>query len=1192
MAISVLLTLGATQYDISGDVKRDSIEIDEQLFNESDLRPTTNRCTMVLSRRSSIIPTLFAWGGTVGVSVSADGAPCFTGYLTDNYTLAISCRGKSDVKLQAEDPGIKKLKTAWVSANGLYTSLNGVQVCNPAAPGSSFVHILADRAGVTLSPSLPTISDIIYYTVQDKDKKQYWEIAEKILYDFLYTFYFDASGRFCLYYFGALTGTPTTTVRSDGSIVQRNPGDDAIVVSRRLIQYGEVVVDYHEAETVSSAVIYRDTTGQGLTDCEIPIAPGGYYPSACDAATYAYIDYQLEDGRAVLEVASVAADFALDSGIEYELTNLGKSARIRFHNTSAITAYIRKLKIIGNNVIAEKAMGKVTSTEAGGKRLDYSADYITTSTQAGKLANMLRYFYANSGSLYTFRSFHGVLYPGSIYPGAYYPLGDDIALGEIVRLQDPLWTGLDVAIGVYRKRYTVGRAVAQYDAVGIGDINLSAATVTVPTVTARTAPQAQSIKLLSSLADPVDYAGQYGSYQGTRYIGTPPTTWTRDDAGQTRDEVAGIVPIYTPHYLGAHKDSAPDGAKEGDVYLQYSETAGDAHRGVFRFSGGAWQRTTDPAAVYMALSDIAAICQILSTDSATHIYGTESEYGITATMETAHIMAAIIDRLRVGDLTISGLLQSPLMDTVAPRAGDTIHAPTPTYWPGSALVSHCSTLPNGWTAVSDTSTLDGKNVTHVVKSNSSSVSLQANDAVVSHGGTGWYTAKTITSAAKGLARIYFKYLTEDFLLLFPANTGYFRVLVNGSQVYYSSEQQWVLYGEISFDSRLNYGDTITLQIRSSNDAAVYVKDFRIAPAAGTVAVWNDTDNTALIIDSSSYYSQAGAIYLSGLADFATSSIDDYWSGDDFLDRFVGKIRAFKLLSLGGGTFHAKTCSQIYMTDTTLTLYYTDSTSDVIQRSGYYSYTGYVTFPTIEGKILLGDPTNEGQYELWSHDIPGTSDQILTIRNTATTDAHTIWEIRAPDKTTGASESTLSLHGVVGANDYVNDKSLHNYSGTMHVHDVFSNFSGSIIGSWKWIKNALVNGAMQETVAAELTSAGNLTIPGGINATGGVLSGTTLTTSNYSSTTAIKSYTFTLAAGVSSSNFTIYKPVMAIISGTYLWVELVFNSAYYTVLTEEQATALNPGVYRVHNISGDSASGTLYIVGVYGTTSNTDIWSLN
>jgi len=79
---------------------------------------------------------------------------------------------------------------------------------------------------------------------------------------------------------------------------------------------------------------------------------------------------------------------------------------------------------------------------------------------------------------------------------------------------------------------------------------------------------------------------------------------------------------------------------------------------------------------------------------------------------------------------------------------------------------------------------------------------------------------------------------------------------------------------------------------------------------------------------------------------------------------------------------------------------------------------------------------------------------------------------------------------------------------------------------------------------------------------------------------------------SSAIFYVYKPISCIfIFSNNLALQAYYNGSYYTV---ENGTgryvALNPGRYRFINSGVNAASGTLYCIGVYGSTDGSAIWS--
>jgi hypothetical protein len=123
----------------------------------------------------------------------------------------------------------------------------------------------------------------------------------------------------------------------------------------------------------------------------------------------------------------------------------------------------------------------------------------------------------------------------------------------------------------------------------------------------------------------------------------------------------------------------------------------------------------------------------------------------------------------------------------------------------------------------------------------------------------------------------------------------------------------------------------------------------------------------------------------------------------------------------------------------------------------------------------------GGYEFWPHDIPGSTDEILTVRNKSGTDEFSIFEVRSPES--GALlEATLALHlySVAFGEDWLRDLTMQNYDGPVEALDVLSDFSGATYGNWKWISKILSGGTMHAYTKMELYGAtGNLELGGNL-----------------------------------------------------------------------------------------------------------------
>jgi len=138
-------------------------------------------------------------------------------------------------------------------------------------------------------------------------------------------------------------------------------------------------------------------------------------------------------------------------------------------------------------------------------------------------------------------------------------------------------------------------------------------------------------------------------------------------------------------------------------------------------------------------------------------------------------------------------------------------------------------------------------------------------------------------------------------------------------------------------------------------------------------------------------------------------------------------------------------------------------------------TKRVSWDTLKADLL-------GSYELWPHDVPGGTDEIVTLRNTSLTDPFTIFELRAPENS-ATLEATLSLHAYSPdlGQDWVRDLSLHNYNDYMGAFDVLSNFSDATRGRWEWLTRAIDGGVGVFRLCARLDGEdGSLYLGGNLN----------------------------------------------------------------------------------------------------------------
>jgi hypothetical protein len=452
MAKIIKLTIDGITTDVTSSVISDSLKLSYSLFK--DLTPTTNRADFRLLGKCSIIPDLLETQNDVVVEIKEGSTYLFYGYLTDNLSWQINTTGNQPISLSAEDPGIKKLKKTWVSANSLCTIYSNLAICNPLDTANSILHKICTLAGVTVDTSIPTISSTLSLIIQDKDNKTYWDVLQTISYEYGYTFYFTEDGKLNLYKIAKADLTPATSFSTSTNIIVE--GDQkGISTQKKIQQYKQVNVTWDEWETKTDLYVFRDSTGGNNNwDCYIPLAPGAYYPSGADANTYVFPEYETENGQEIINVNSATADYVVDSGITVEFENLGTRGKLRIHNASAATTYIRKLKIKANSVVLVKNKNTTTAGESITPILKYEAKYIHDSATATSFANTLKSYYKYSNYTYTFKS------------------RTSVALGTVVTLVDPQWSNLNILVLITGKEVKENGLIS-YTATGIDTFSLA-----------------------------------------------------------------------------------------------------------------------------------------------------------------------------------------------------------------------------------------------------------------------------------------------------------------------------------------------------------------------------------------------------------------------------------------------------------------------------------------------------------------------------------------------------------------------------------------------------------------------------------------------------------------------------------------------------------------------------------------------
>ena len=442
---------------LAGEIVKGSIEIHQVLYN--DLKPTTSKASFTIKRGSGIVATLLSSSQReIAIIIKEGSDTVFTGYLTDSYNWDITSRGEDDIKLTAEDPGIKKLKVSWKSNGALpATTLFDQPLCDASTPSISVVHHIASLAGVVVNSSVPTINKLVDVLAED-NSTTYWEVLEKLLFDFGYVFYFNTDGELSLYNLAHESIDIATTINSSKLI---SDGGIAVKIQKKLRQYNQTRIKWTERETIANERVFEDVTGgDEAFRCNITMEADGYYPINDPSSEAMWLDFaSIDRGKELIRVSNPQFDILSDASISHAITPIFLPTRAKFllHNSSTQAASIRRLIIRGDAVVV-KSHNVSIAGEASAKPFEYEAKYVRQKVDASYLANLIVQYYKHCNYTYRFSA------------------TTELDVGDIATINDDAFTGLLTEV-LITKKITSDHKYFTYEAHGITQFNLITETI-------------------------------------------------------------------------------------------------------------------------------------------------------------------------------------------------------------------------------------------------------------------------------------------------------------------------------------------------------------------------------------------------------------------------------------------------------------------------------------------------------------------------------------------------------------------------------------------------------------------------------------------------------------------------------------------------------------------------------------------
>lgn len=355
-----------TEIDISGQVIQGSVRVVLPLPEPGKLAYPTCSVSIVLTPE---ILSLLLFGGNVGLRViNEDGVCVFEGDVRGNLSYRSEGVRTEPVKLEAVSV-VERL----LNADETYT-LTNFAVCDPAHPGQSVVHYIANRYGLPVSgdPSVPAIDRVVPVVRVTEDHPAAEALAE-VLAEYGYVARVTGGGEIKIvpYYTDDTSTLPEDTTVAD------------LRVSVSDVRHDGVRVEWSELRTETDVVVAMDTTGAtDIYECYIPLAPGETYPPFGEG----YIDYDIEDAA---HVYNVRLDIEHTGNLAVSFEPLETKARILIENLGTSTEVITRLRVIADVQRAGARHVHMWGEKTPSRPRTVTARYITNDTDGVEYAQKL-----------------------------------------------------------------------------------------------------------------------------------------------------------------------------------------------------------------------------------------------------------------------------------------------------------------------------------------------------------------------------------------------------------------------------------------------------------------------------------------------------------------------------------------------------------------------------------------------------------------------------------------------------------------------------------------------------------------------------------------------------------------------------------------------------------------------------------
>ena len=445
----------------SADIVNRSIRIHQQLLN--GLRSSSNQVTLQLSRMCPSIEDIIASDSNI-LTVLLEGSDVlFTGYLSTNWTWVVTAKGEQNLNITIEDVGTRLLERPFIQSGRHLLDCTTDEA----------ILAICSACGITVSPSRIRITEHVTKVIEASDTCR--TIMEQMLYEVGFAYYFDNHGELRVFEINCESTEGIPVLNNTNLIVV---GSTAINLSKNIRQYRAARVSFTEIGRATDYLVYSNNTERDDSHpyCNLTLEPGEHFDGteiytpekwaietadefrepaqieACNAAS----ETEIVGSGKIIAISNIHPDIEKESGLTCTIIESGGPyLSIDAHNPTASSRSFSKMDAYAD-IVYEKSTEVVrTGAIVSDNTLNEDLSFVHERTLASRHANLLSEYHKYCSSKYTFYS------------------KEDLNLGTIVRLNDDIFSGLDVSVLLVARTISDASEVISYTAVGISVFDLN-----------------------------------------------------------------------------------------------------------------------------------------------------------------------------------------------------------------------------------------------------------------------------------------------------------------------------------------------------------------------------------------------------------------------------------------------------------------------------------------------------------------------------------------------------------------------------------------------------------------------------------------------------------------------------------------------------------------------------------------------